>query len=64
MMPAAKGSFTIAMVVGWCDAFLQAFLDEREGQVAVTELRGLAGHYLRGQAPGHVLQTTALVNKA
>lgn len=29
-----------------------------------AELRGLAGHYMRGQAADHVLQTTALVNEA
>jgi RNA polymerase sigma factor (TIGR02999 family) len=29
-----------------------------------AELRGLAGHYMRGQAAGHILQTTALVNEA
>jgi RNA polymerase sigma factor (TIGR02999 family) len=29
-----------------------------------AELRGLAGHYMRGQADGHILQTTALVNEA
>ena len=29
-----------------------------------TELRQLAGRYLRREHPGHVLQTTALVNEA
>lgn len=29
-----------------------------------AELRGLAGHYMRGQSADHVLQTTALVNEA
>ena len=29
-----------------------------------AELRSLAGHYMRNQSPGHVLQTTALVNEA
>jgi len=28
------------------------------------ELRGLARHHMRGQSPGHTLQTTALVNEA
>jgi len=29
-----------------------------------AELRRLAGHYMRGQGDGHILQTTALVNEA
>jgi RNA polymerase sigma-70 factor (ECF subfamily) len=29
-----------------------------------AELRRLAGHYLRGERPGHTLQPTALVNEA
>ena len=31
--------------------------------LAYSELRHLAGHYLRHEAPGHVLQPTALVNE-
>jgi len=31
--------------------------------LAYTELRHLAGYYLRHEAPGHVLQPTALVNE-
>lgn len=30
----------------------------------MPELRRLAGYYLRGERPGHILQTTALVNEA
>jgi len=37
---------------------------ERLVPLVDAELRGLAGHYMRGQSPGHVLQTTALVNEA
>ena len=29
-----------------------------------TELRRLAAHYMRGERPGHTLQTSALVNEA
>jgi RNA polymerase sigma factor (TIGR02999 family) len=29
-----------------------------------AELRGLAGHYLKGERPGHTLQPTALVHEA
>src|SRR5437868_2669863 len=32
--------------------------------VLYDELRRLASHYMRGERPGHVLQTTALVNEA
>jgi RNA polymerase sigma factor (TIGR02999 family) len=32
--------------------------------VLYEELRRLASHYMRGERPGHVLQTTALVNEA
>lgn len=37
---------------------------ERLVPLVDAELRGLAGHYMRGQAPDHILQTTALVNEA
>ncbi len=32
--------------------------------IVYDELRHLASHYMRGERPGHVLQTTALVNEA
>jgi RNA polymerase sigma-70 factor (ECF subfamily) len=32
--------------------------------IVYDELRRLAGHYLRGEKPGHSLQATALVNEA
>jgi RNA polymerase sigma factor (TIGR02999 family) len=32
--------------------------------IVYDELRRLASEYMRGEAPGHVLQTTALVNEA
>lgn len=32
--------------------------------IVYEELRRLARHYMRGQRPGHALQTTALVNEA
>jgi RNA polymerase sigma-70 factor, ECF subfamily len=37
---------------------------ERLVPLVDTELRRLARHYLRRERPGHVLQTTALVNEA
>ena len=32
--------------------------------IVYDELRHLASHYMRGERPGHLLQTTALVNEA
>ena len=32
--------------------------------IVYNELRRLAGHYMKGERPGHSLQTTALVNEA
>lgn len=32
--------------------------------IVYDELRRLASHYMRGERPGHLLQTTALVNEA
>jgi RNA polymerase sigma factor (TIGR02999 family) len=32
--------------------------------ILYDELRRLASHYMRGERPGHLLQTTALVNEA
>src|SRR5262249_57550229 len=50
------------LVVGW---------DEREKDAIKTltplveqELHGLAASYIAGERPGHILQTTALVNEA
>jgi RNA polymerase sigma-70 factor, ECF subfamily len=37
---------------------------ERLVPLVNTELRRLARHYLRQERPGHILQTTALVNEA
>lgn len=51
----------------------QLLLDWRHGNkealdelmpLVYEELRRLASHYMRGQKPGHTLQTTALVNEA
>ena len=37
---------------------------DRLTPVVYSELRKLAGHYLRNQRPGHTLQPTALINEA
>ena len=41
----------------------QAALEELASQIQ-HELHRLAGHYMAGERPGHVLQPTALVNEA
>jgi RNA polymerase sigma-70 factor, ECF subfamily len=41
----------------------QAALDKL-ALLVYEELRGLAHHFMEGQRPGHMLQTTALVNEA
>ena len=37
---------------------------DRLTPIVYEELRRLARHYMRGERPGHSLQTTALVNEA
>jgi len=37
---------------------------DRLTPIVYDELRRLAGHYMKGERPGHSLQTTALVNEA
>src|SRR5215475_4196907 len=37
---------------------------EKLTPLVYQELRRLAEHYLKGERPGHILQTTALVNEA
>src|ERR1700680_412540 len=49
---------------------LRAWTDGDQGAldrltpIVYDELRRLAGHYMKGERPGHSLQTTALVNEA
>jgi RNA polymerase sigma factor (TIGR02999 family) len=53
-------------VTGWLRAWSagdSAALD-RLVPIVHEELRRLAHHFMRGEAPGHTLQTTALVNEA
>src|SRR5450756_2925402 len=46
----------------WSDGEQSAL--ERLTPIVYEELRRLAGRYMKGERPGHSLQTTALVNEA
>jgi RNA polymerase sigma factor (TIGR02999 family) len=46
----------------WSQGDLSAL--ERLAPIVYKELHRLARHYMKGERPGHVLQTTALVNEA
>ena len=61
-MRASGPSQATQLLVAWRDGNLSA-LDELVPLVE-AELRQLARRYLRRERPGHVLQTTALVNEA
>ena len=50
------------LLVSWREGDAAAL--EQLVPLVEAELRRLAHHYLRGERPGHLLQTTALVNEA
>src|SRR5215510_9122005 len=50
------------MLVAWTNGDAQAL--EELSRAVYDELRRLARSYMRGERPGHVLQTTGLVNEA
>jgi RNA polymerase sigma-70 factor (ECF subfamily) len=50
------------LLVAWSEGDQSAL--ERLLPLVNTELRRLAGHYMRRENPGHTLQTSALVNEA
>jgi RNA polymerase sigma factor (TIGR02999 family) len=50
------------LLVAWGNGDQAAF--DRLGPVVHQHLHSLAAHYMAGERPGHVLQTTALVNEA
>lgn len=50
------------LLVAWCDGD-QTVLD-RLMPLVERELHRMASHYMRQEGPGHMLQTTALVNEA
>ena len=51
-----------ALLVDWSNGDETAY--EKLMPLVYTELHRLAHHYMRGERPGHLLQTTALVNEA
>src|SRR5262245_33206468 len=63
MRPNAAQHQTITRLLeDWRDGDKAAF--DKLVPLVYTELRRLAGHYMRRQRPGHTLQTTALINEA
>src|SRR5213593_1817562 len=50
------------LLQAWSDGNRQAL--EKLTPLVYKELHRLAKHYMRGERPGHILQTTALVNEA
>ena len=62
MPPSPTGHQITQLLVRWREGDQRA-LDELMPLV-YDELRRLAAHYMRGERPGHTLQTSALVNEA
>ena len=62
MPPSPPGHQVTQLLVRWREGDRRA-LDELMPLV-YDELRRLASHYMRGERPGHTLQTSALVNEA
>jgi len=58
---AAHGDIT-ALLKAWSDGNQAAL--EKLTPIVYKELHRLAGRYMKGERPGHSLQTTALVNEA
>ena len=50
------------LLVAWSEGDRSAF--DQLAPAVHQQLRRLAAHYMAGERPGHVLQTTALVNEA
>ncbi|MGE0131082.1 MAG: sigma-70 family RNA polymerase sigma factor [Blastocatellales bacterium] len=60
--PAAESFETTRLLKAWSEGDKTAL--ERLVPLVDAELRRLARHYLQQERPGHILQTTALVNEA
>ena len=62
-MPGELGTDDVSTLLrAWSDGDQSAL--ERLTPAVYEELRRLAHHYMKGERPGHSLQTTALVNEA
>ncbi len=60
--PAPNNAEVSRLLRAWSDGDRAAL--DRLTPIVYDELRRLAGRYMRGERPGHSLQTTALVNEA
>jgi len=61
-LPAPSARDVTQLLLAWSEGDHAAL--DRLVPLVYTELRRLAHHYMRGERPGHTLQTTALVNEA
>ena len=61
-MQSASGENVTDLLIQWCNGDESAL--ERLVPCVMPELRHLAAHFMRGERPGHMLQTTALINEA
>lgn len=61
-MPGEATSEITRLLRAWAGGDQEAF--DRLAPLVYEELHRLARHYMRGERPGHTLQTTALVNEA
>ena len=62
MTPSSSTSKVTELLVAWSEGDQAAL--ETLTPLVHEELRRLAHHYMKGERPGHTLQTTALVNEA
>jgi len=62
MTPSSSTPEVTELLVAWSDGDQAAL--ETLTPLVHEELRRLAHHYMKGERPGHTLQTTALVNEA
>ena len=61
-MPAHSQKEISQLLLAWSEGDQSAF--EQLAPLVHEELRRLAHHYMRGERPGHTLQTSALINEA
>ena len=61
-MPAHSQKEISQLLLAWSEGDQSAF--EQLAPLVHEELRRLAHHYMRGERPGHTLQTSALINAA